>query len=65
MALPQLNQPNTKALKPRQHQQENWHTATDAKTCFRTQAKRRILKTTEQDVGQTKRPTEVEGRQEE
>jgi hypothetical protein len=52
MVLPELNQRNTKTLKPRQHQQENWHISNEAKTCFKTQAKRKILKIRQQDIGQ-------------
>jgi len=57
MVLPEINQRNIKALKPRQHQQENWHIVNEAKTCFRTQTKR-ILKIRQQDIGQTQRPSQ-------
>jgi hypothetical protein len=55
--LPERNQPNTKALKPRQHQQENRHIVNEAKTCCRTQAKS-ILKIGQKDIGQTQRPSQ-------
>jgi hypothetical protein len=53
-----LKNENTSSLKPRQHQQKSWHIVNEAKICFRTQAKRRILKVRKQDSGQTQKPSQ-------